>query len=53
MSDLEDVRKRIAEIKEPHGPETPTSMPPKTPTQPIEDEGEQPKPSLPKGSAGY
>ena len=56
MSDVEDVRNRIAEIKAPLGPDIPgreTPMPPKKPTQPIGDEGELPRPNLPKGTAGY
>ena len=56
MMDQKDVRNRVEEIKESHGPDIPrrdTPMPPKEPTQPIEDEGEKPKPNLPKGPAGY
>jgi len=56
MGDLKDMQKRIEEIREPHGPDVlgrDKPMPPTEPTQPFEDEDEEPIRNLPKGAAGY
>ena len=56
MENLDDIRKRIEELQESHGPDVlgrQTPVPPKRPTQPVEDEEEQPRRDGPNGPAGY